>query len=104
MDRAADLHNTASVLGLRRTRIAMYACLVSAAVCLAVTVLWGLWPLWLALVPVIMTPMVFGLWRRSDTDMRGTAAVDLSGQLQGRAMLIATITMFVWLAANVRGV
>jgi 1,4-dihydroxy-2-naphthoate octaprenyltransferase len=101
MDRAACLRNTASILGPRRTQIAMYACLAGAATCLAVTVLMGMWPLWLALVAVIMVP--FALLSHSDKDMRGTAAVDVSGQLQGRAMMGANAIMLVWLAANVIG-
>jgi 4-hydroxybenzoate polyprenyltransferase len=98
MDRAAGLHNTASVLGPRYTLIAMYACLIGAAISLGLTVIMGLWPLWLALIPVGIVP--FALRRHSGADMRGTAALDLTGQWQGRAMLIANVMMLIWLVVN----
>jgi 4-hydroxybenzoate polyprenyltransferase len=98
MDRAAGLRNTASFLGSRGTQIIMYACLIGAALCFFVTVLLGLWPLWLAVVPVVVAPL--GWWFRSDRDMRGTAALDLSGRWQGRAMMIANVTLLVWLVAK----
>ncbi len=97
LDRAAGLRNTAHFLGARGTQIAMYACLGGAALCLGLTVVMGLWPLWLVIVPVLATPLA--LWRRSTTDMRGTLALDLSGRLQARAMWIAGVMMLVWLAA-----
>jgi 4-hydroxybenzoate polyprenyltransferase len=101
MDRAAGLWNTASFLGPRRTQITMYACLTGAALCLSVTVLMGLWPLWLALVPVVVAPL--GWWFRSTHDMRGTVALDLSGRWQGRAMIGANVTLLVWLVAKMIG-
>jgi 4-hydroxybenzoate polyprenyltransferase len=97
-DRAAGLHNTASVLGRRGTLIAMYACLAGAALCLGLTVVIGLWPLWLVIVPVGAAPLALG--RRSNTDMRGSAALDLSGRWQERAMWIAGAMMLVWLAVE----
>ncbi len=96
-DRAAGLHNSAALLGRAWTRRLMYVALALAAGCLAVTVARGLWPLWLALVPVALAPVV--AWRRSGTDMRGTAAVDASGRYQGRCMLVAALTMIAWLGA-----
>ena len=98
MDREAGLHNTASLLGLEGTRIAMYACLIGAALGLIITVLMGVWPLWLALIPAVLIPLALR-WR-SSVDMRGTAALDLSGRLQGRAMGIAGVMMVIWLVVN----
>lgn len=97
-DRAAGLHNTAALLGEHAARRAMYLCLWGAGLLLAVTILIGLWPWWLAIVPVALSPLLVVI--RPHADMRGTAAVDLSGRLQWGAMLIAGVTMLVWLAAN----
>jgi 4-hydroxybenzoate polyprenyltransferase len=99
LDRAAGLHNTARVLGARGTRMAMYGCLGGAALCLGITVVMGLWPLWLVIVPAGAAPLA--LARRSNTDMRGTAALDLSGRWQARAMGIANVMMLIWLVAEV---
>jgi 4-hydroxybenzoate polyprenyltransferase len=96
-DRAAGLHNSAALLGRAWTQRLMYLALALAAGCLAVTVVRGLWPLWLALVPAVLAPVVVG--RRSGTDMRGTAAVDASGRYQGGFMLVAALTMAAWLVA-----
>lgn len=95
VDRAAGLHNTASLLGKRCTQSLMYAVLGVAAVCLVITVVTGLWPLWLLLVPVGLSPLMWLV--RFETDMRGTAAIDTSGRLQLGAMWIAVLTLLVWL-------
>lgn len=101
MDRAAGLRNTAHFLGQRRTQLTMYACLIGAGVCLIITVLMGMWPLWLIVVPGILAPLVG--WSRSTRDMRGTVAPDLSGRWQSRAMMIANITLLVWVITRVIG-
>ncbi len=94
MDRAARLHNTASILGRRTTQSLMYASLGAAALCLGGTVLMGLWPLWLILVPLMLSPVL--LLTRFRVDMRGTQAIDLSGHLQWGAMIIAVATVLAW--------
>jgi 4-hydroxybenzoate polyprenyltransferase len=99
LDRAAGLHNSAALLGRAWTRRLMYVALVLAAACLAVTVARGLWPLWLAIVLAFLTPLA--AWRRSGSDMRGTAAIDASGRYQGGVMLAAALTMLTWLGSLV---
>jgi len=96
-DRAAGLHNTASVLGRRGARRALAACLVAGALCLGVTVALGLWPWWLALVALAVAPLA--LARRPHTDLRGSAPADPSARLQSGALWIALATMLVWFAA-----
>ncbi len=93
-DSAAGLHNTAHLLGPRRARIAMGLCLAGAAVCLGLSVASGLWPVWLAVIPLGGLPLLW--WRRSSKDMRGTAAIDASGRLQLGAMLIANVVVLAW--------
>jgi 4-hydroxybenzoate polyprenyltransferase len=97
MDRAAGLHNTASILGRLNTQRMMYASIVLAGACLAITVVMGLWPLWLAIVPVIMAPLFFLF--RPRTDMRGTEAIDMSGRIQWSFMIVANVAVLVWMVA-----
>lgn len=97
-DRAAGLRNTTQVLGEQRARTLMVACLGAAGALLALTVLGGLWPLWLGpLACGLLAPVL--LWPRA-TDMRGTAALDVTGRLQLGAMLAAVVLMGVWLVVN----
>ena len=93
-DSAAGLHNTAHILGWHRTRIMMGLSLAGAAVCLGASVAGGLWPPWLAVIPLGALPLLWG--RRSATDMRGTVAIDASGRLQLGAMLIANGVVLAW--------
>jgi len=100
-DRAAGLRNTTWVLGIRGARALMFTCLGAAGLLLALTVIAGLWPLWLGpLAGLSLLPVL--LWPRP-TDMRGTAALDLSGRLQLGTMLAAAALMAVWLAVNTLG-
>ncbi len=100
-DRAAGLRNTTWLLGIRWARVLMFVCLGAAGLLLALTVIAGLWPLWLApLAGVLLVPVL--LWPRP-TDMRGTVALDLSGRLQLGTMLAAVALMAIWLAVNALG-
>ncbi|HEX3054155.1 MAG TPA: prenyltransferase [Aggregatilineaceae bacterium] len=98
MDRAAGLHNTASILGPVWMRYTMYGSIGLAVLCLLITIFLGLWPLWLILVPVIMSPLLF--FYRPQNDMRGTEAIDLSGRIQLGFMFIANAAVLIWLIAN----
>jgi 4-hydroxybenzoate polyprenyltransferase len=99
MDRAAGLRNTASILGERLTRGAMVGCLGGAALTLALTVGWGLWPLGLALVPAAALPLLIRF--RSERDMRGSTAIDAASSLQRGALIVANAMALVWLIVNV---
>ncbi len=94
-DRAAGLRNTAAVLGRRATRGVMFGCLGSAMVVFGATMAAGLWPTWVIGLSAAVSPLL--LIRRSSTDMRGDAALDLSGQVQLRFMLLATAVLIAWL-------
>jgi 4-hydroxybenzoate polyprenyltransferase len=95
MDKAAGLYNTAIILGESNTRIAMYAAVALAAVCFLAAIVQGVFPLWLGLVVLIAIPIssVFS----PKTDMRGGKAVDVSGGLQIQSLMIANLTVVVWL-------
>lgn len=101
MDRAAGLRNTASVLGAARSRWTMHLLLLGAAVSLAISILQGVWPLWLALVPAACAPLM--LLVRPSADMRGTQAIDFSGRAQIGFIVIANVTVIVWLLAALLG-
>lgn len=100
-DRIAGLRNTTWLLGEHRARALMMVCLGMTGLLLLLTVSAGLWPLWLgALAGIFLLPVL--LWPRP-TDMRGTAALDLSGRLQLGTMLAAAALMAVWLLVNALG-
>jgi len=63
-----------------------------------ITIFLGLWPLWLILVPVVMSPLLF--FYRPQNDMRGTEAIDLSGRIQLGLMVIANAAVLMLLIAN----
>lgn len=97
LDRAAGLRNTTALLGTRRARGLMVACLAGGAACLGATAALGLWPRWLALAALALAPLAL-IFRRA-TDMRGSRAIDASGRLQTGAMVVATLVLLIWLAA-----
>ena len=97
MDRTAGLRNTALFLGQHYTQRAMYTCLVAALACLGISVLAGLWPVWLGLIPLLLGPLLFIM--PSSADMRGTEAIDLSGRAQPGALLIANMIALAWFVA-----
>lgn len=95
-DRAAGLRNTASVIGTDGTCWAMRACLIGAGISLSLAVVDGVIPLEFVLLLGALSPLF--LLYRSPRDMRGTAAIDLSGSVQTGAMIMATVALLVWSA------
>jgi 4-hydroxybenzoate polyprenyltransferase len=95
MDKAAGLHNTAIMLGERNTRRAMYLSVGLAAVCIVVAIVRGVFPFWLAAVLIAATLLVYFFYRPK-TDMRGTKTVDVSGAMQGQAVMILNVTIMAW--------
>lgn len=96
MDKAAGLRNTAIILGENNTRWAMYLSIALAATCLLAAIMQGIFPLWLGL--VLLMSIVISMFFRPRTDMRGTAAVDVSGAAQIQGVIIMNLTIAVWLA------
>jgi 4-hydroxybenzoate polyprenyltransferase len=95
MDKAAGLHNTAIVLGESQTKWLMYFSLALAGLCFVAAIFGGIFPLWLGLVVLVSIPI--SMFFRSQTDMRGGAALDASGAVQGQALIILNLIMFSWL-------
>jgi 4-hydroxybenzoate polyprenyltransferase len=99
MDKAAGLYNTAIVLGEQNTRRVMYLSIALAGVCLLAAIVQGAFPLWLGLVLLLSIPV--SMFFRSQTDMRGGIAVDVSGSLQMQSLVIVNLTVAVWLISVV---
>ncbi len=95
MDKAAGLHNTAIILGENNTKRVMYLSIALAGVCLMAAIVQGAFPLWLGLVLLLSIPI--SMFFRSQTDMRGGVAVDISGSLQMQSLVIVNLTVAVWL-------
>jgi 4-hydroxybenzoate polyprenyltransferase len=95
MDKAAGLFNTAIVLGENNTRWTMYGTIALAGLCMLAAIVLNAFPLWLAFV----LPFSFGvsMFFRSNTDMRGSQTVDVSGSYQLQGLIVGNITVIVWL-------
>lgn len=99
VDRLAGLHNTASILGKTITGYLSTGTIVGSALCLVVTILQGVFPLWLGLVVLVSVPIVLFLGRHNTTDMRGNETTDILGLVQMQFLIVANITLLVWLIA-----
>lgn len=99
LDRAAGLRNTASVLGPRGTCYAMISALLAAGVCLLLAVALRSIPPGVVALILAASPLIVVL--RSNRDMRGSTALDLSGQLQTGAMTAATVALVLWLVLRI---
>lgn len=97
MDKAAGLYNTAIILGESNTRRVMYLSIGLAGVCLLAAIVQGVFPLWLGL--VLLVSAAVSMFFRPQTDMRGGKAVEISGGLQIQGLLIANLTVAVWLVS-----
>jgi 4-hydroxybenzoate polyprenyltransferase len=99
MDKAAGLKNTAITVGPRYAKLLMYASIASAGVMLVYSVWMQVIPLWLISVPLVIAPIFF-FFRPPTTDMRGTQSIEMSGSIQAHMLIIANVTIAVWLIAN----
>lgn len=95
MDKAAGLRNTAIMLGENNTKRLMYLSIAMAGLCLLAAIVQGAFPLWLGL--VLLVAISLSMFFRPQTDMRGGEAVEISGGLQIQGLLIANLTIAVWL-------
>jgi hypothetical protein len=75
----------------------MYAALVGAGAALIYAVVAGIIPLWVVAVPILLSPLL--VLMRNGADSRGTKAVDISGSVQNRVLVIANVTVAVWIIA-----
>lgn len=96
VDKTAGLQNTVVLLGKSATRLLSFASLLGALLCMAASILQGLFPPWLGtfliigFLIVIMFPWEF--------DMRGNLATD-GGNVQRPGLIVANLVAMVWLAS-----
>lgn len=96
VDKSAGLQNTVVLLGKPLTRLLSFASLLGALLCMAGSILSGLFPPWLGtfliigLLIVVMFPWEF--------DMRGNLATD-GGNVQRPGLIVANLVAMVWLAS-----
>lgn len=95
MDKAAGLYNTAIILGPNYTKKMMYLTIALAGACFLAAIVQGVFPLWLGAVAVLAIPL--SMFYRSNTDMRGTVAVDASGRAQVQGLIVFNSIIGVWL-------
>lgn len=96
-DRQANLHNTASILGKRLTSTLATGSVLSSLLCLIIAALIGVFPLWLGPVFLITIPISIFALRGWSKDMRGDETQDLLALVQSRFLLVANLTLLVWL-------
>lgn len=94
-DRQAGLRNTTILIGEKRAHMLKNAFIALAALCLGTAIYQGYFPTWLIIPAVCGVPLV--LYRKSHTDMRGSIAIDASGALQFRLMILINIITASWL-------
>ncbi len=103
MDKAAGLNNTAIVVGKRNAQLLMYSSVAVALLLMLYALYMHVIPLWIVAVPMVITP-IFMFTRGPKGDMRGGVAVDASGSVQVQFLVIANLTMAVWLVAVMFGI
>jgi 4-hydroxybenzoate polyprenyltransferase len=99
MDKAAGLNNTAIVVGKRNAQYLMYSSVAVALLLMLYALYMQVIPLWIVIVPLIVAPIVMFM-RAPTTDMRGAVAPDRSGTMQVQLLVIANMTIAVWLIAT----
>lgn len=101
MDKAAGLNNTAIIVGKRNTQFLMYSSILMALILMLYAVYIEVIPLWIVSVPLIAAPILFLI--KTPTDMRGGVAADMSGNIQMQLLIVANLTIAVWLVAIMLG-
>lgn len=100
-DRAAGLHNTASILGLRITQILAPASVVGALLGFLAAILMGAFPIWLLPVLIVTIIVVHIALRNVKTDMRGSETDDNIALVQREFLTVVNTLMLVWLIVAV---
>ncbi len=103
MDKAAGLNNTAIVVGKRNAQLLMYSSVAVALLLMLYAVYMQVIPLWIVAVPLVVAP-IFMFTRVPKGDMRGGAAADASGNVQVQFLVLANLTIAVWLIAVMLGI
>ena len=97
VDKSAGLQNTAVLLGKRTTAWLGHLSFAGALVCIVGAIAQGLFPDWLGVI-VGIGVLACGVFPW-ELDMRGNKAA-FSANLQRPGLLVANLTAWIWLAAN----
>ncbi len=95
MDKAAGLFNTAIVLGERNTKVMMYLSILLAALCILYAIMQSVFPLELGI--ALLMSIGISMFFKVNVDMRGGQAVDASGTMQIRGLIVINLTIATWL-------
>jgi 4-hydroxybenzoate polyprenyltransferase len=95
LDRQAGLYNTCIAIGPSRTRILMHLINLLVAVLGLLAVVGGAVPLWVLLVGVVA--VVVSAFLRTNSDMRGDSAEEISGKIQHGTLIAFNSVTSVWL-------
>jgi len=99
MDRAAGLNNTVIMVGKNNARYLMYSSVGMAVILMLYAFYAHVVPLWIMAVPLIIAPiLIFN--RKPGMDMRGSIAVEPMAAMQVQIVLLANVTIGVWLAVT----
>lgn len=96
-DRAAGLHNTASILGKRITQVIAPGSVVGAILCFLAAIFMGAFPIWLLPVLIVSFVVVHLALRNVKTDMRGSETDDNIALVQREFLTTINTLMLVWL-------
>ncbi len=96
LDKSAGLQNTVVLLGKPLTRLLSFASLLGALLCMAVSILYGLFPPWLG--PFLIIGFLIVVMFPWEFDMRGNLATD-GGNVQRPGLIVANLVAMVWLAS-----
>jgi 4-hydroxybenzoate polyprenyltransferase len=98
MDKAAGLYNTAIVVGKNNARLLMYSSVALALILMLYAIYKQIIPLWIVSIPVLVAP-VFYFVRTPQSDMRGGPIAEISGTVQMQFLVLANVTIAIWLIA-----
>jgi len=98
MDVAAGLNNTAIIVGKRNARTLMYSSVAVSLAFMLYAIYVQVIPLWIVSVPLLVAP-IFYFVRPPKTDARGSESADVSGNVQVQILVLANVTIAVWLVA-----
>lgn len=98
-DKKAGLKNTAILVGKSNAMRLGYVLAAAGFGCMGLSVLQGLFPLWLIL-PALLA-LAAGKYFVTDTDARGTKVVDITGAQQKRINFVINCVVFIWFAYEI---
>lgn len=99
VDKKAGIRHTADLIGVRWTKILMIVSLVAALVLLGIFLWMEMIPLWILIVPLVVTPMLFAeqIW---NLIRQKTHVMNDREDMHEPALLVGLITTMVWFVSD----